>query len=52
LHFAIGGMANALAVMPSAISFIGLCIWTGSFIYSCAAHAALDAAALMRLQVL
>jgi Type II CAAX prenyl endopeptidase Rce1-like len=50
-HFAIGGMAKVLAVMPSAMLFIGLRLWSGSFLYSFAAHAALNAAALLKFQM-
>jgi Type II CAAX prenyl endopeptidase Rce1-like len=50
-HYAIGGMAKVLAVAPSAILFIGLRIWSGSFFYSFAAHAALNTAALLKLEI-
>jgi Type II CAAX prenyl endopeptidase Rce1-like len=51
-HYAIGGMAKALAVMPSAILFIAIRGLSGSFIYAFATHAALNAAALLKLEIL
>jgi membrane protease YdiL (CAAX protease family) len=51
-HYAIGGMAKSLAVIPAALLFIAIRMWTGSFVYSASAHAGLNTAALMKLQVL
>ncbi len=51
-HYAIGGMAKSLAVVPAAVLFIAIRMWTGSFVYSAAAHTGLNTAALLKLQVL
>jgi membrane protease YdiL (CAAX protease family) len=51
-HYLIGGMAKVLAVVPAGIFFVGLRVWTGSFIYSAAAHAGVNLAALLKLQAL
>jgi membrane protease YdiL (CAAX protease family) len=50
-HYAIGGLAKVLAVVPAALLFITIRLRTGSFIYSTAAHIAMNFAALMKLQV-
>jgi membrane protease YdiL (CAAX protease family) len=50
-HYAIGGFAKVLAVAPAAILFVTTRIITKSFIYSAAAHAGVNIAALMKLQV-
>ncbi len=51
-HYAIGGMAKVLAVVPAALLFVGVRLKTGSFVYSAAAHIAMNLAAMMKLQVL
>jgi Type II CAAX prenyl endopeptidase Rce1-like len=50
-HFAIGGMAKVLAVVPAALLFVGLRLKTGSFIYAAAAHVGVNLAAMLKLQV-
>jgi hypothetical protein len=50
-HYAVGGMAKVLAVAPAAILFVATRIITKSFVYSAAAHAGVNIAALMKLQV-
>jgi hypothetical protein len=50
-HYTIGGMAKVLAVAPAAFLFVTTRIITKSFVYSAAAHAGVNIAALMKLQV-
>ncbi len=50
-HYAIGGFAKVLAVVPVAALLVAMRIATGSFIYSVAAHIGVNAAALLKLQV-
>lgn len=50
-HYAIGGMAKVLAVVPAALLFVGVRLKTGSFIYAAAAHIAVNLSAMLRLQV-
>lgn len=50
-HYAIGGLAKVLVVVPAALLFITLRLKTGSFIYSTAAHIGMNLAALLKLQV-
>jgi membrane protease YdiL (CAAX protease family) len=50
-HYAIGGMAKVLAVAPAALLFVAMRLTTKSFVYSAAAHAGVNIAALMKLQV-
>jgi membrane protease YdiL (CAAX protease family) len=50
-HYAIGGMAKVLAVAPAAVLFVATRIITKSFVYSATAHAGMNIAALMKLQV-
>ncbi len=50
-HYLIGGLPKVLAVVPAAALFVGIRIATGSFVYSVAAHAGINVAALMKLQV-
>ncbi len=50
-HYAVGGMAKVLAVLPVAILFVATRLLSGSFIYSAAAHAGVNIAALLKLQV-
>jgi membrane protease YdiL (CAAX protease family) len=50
-HFAIGGMAKVLAVVPAALLFVATRLKTGSFVYSAAAHIGMNLAALLKLQV-
>jgi membrane protease YdiL (CAAX protease family) len=50
-HYAIGGLAKVLAVVPAALLFISIRIKTGSFVYSVAAHVGMNLAALLKLQV-
>jgi hypothetical protein len=51
-HYAIGGMAKVLAVAPAAILFVAVRLKTGSFLYSAASHMGVNAAALLKLQVI
>lgn len=51
-HFAIGGMAKVLAVVPAALLFIGVRLKTGSFLYSAAAHTGVNLTATLKLQAL
>jgi membrane protease YdiL (CAAX protease family) len=46
-HYATGGMPKVLAIAPAALLFVGVRVWTGSFLYSAAAHAAMNLSALM-----
>jgi Type II CAAX prenyl endopeptidase Rce1-like len=50
-HYAIGGFAKVLAVVPAALLFVAIRLKTGSFIYAFAAHVAVNMAALLKLQV-
>jgi Type II CAAX prenyl endopeptidase Rce1-like len=50
-HYAIGGFAKVLAVVPVAALLVATRIATGSFVYSVAAHIGVNAAALLKLQV-
>ena len=50
-HFAIGGMAKVLAVVPAAVLFVGIRLKTGSFVYAAAAHVGVNLAAMLKLQV-
>lgn len=50
-HYAIGGMAKVLAVVPAALLFVGVRLKTGSFIYAASAHIAMNLAAMLKLQV-
>jgi hypothetical protein len=50
-HYAIGGFAKVLAVVPVAALLVATRIATGSFFYSVAAHIGVNAAALLKLQV-
>jgi hypothetical protein len=50
-HYAAGSMAKVLAVAPVAALFVGLRMKTGSFVYSAAAHAGINLAAVMKLQM-
>jgi len=50
-HYAIGGMAKVLAVVPAAVLFISIRIKTGSFMYAAAAHVGMNLAAVLKLQV-
>jgi membrane protease YdiL (CAAX protease family) len=50
-HYAIGGMAKVLAVAPAAALFVTTRMITKSFVYSAAAHAGVNFAALMKLQM-
>jgi membrane protease YdiL (CAAX protease family) len=50
-HYALGGIAKVLAVVPAALLFIGLRLRTGSFVYAAAAHIGVNLAALLKLQV-
>jgi hypothetical protein len=50
-HFAIGGIAKVLALAPAAALFVGMRVWTKSFIYAFAAHVGVNVAAMMKLQV-
>jgi Type II CAAX prenyl endopeptidase Rce1-like len=46
-HYATGGMPKVLAIAPAALLFVTVRVWTGSFLYSAAAHAAMNFSALM-----
>jgi membrane protease YdiL (CAAX protease family) len=46
-HYATGGMPKVLAIAPAALLFVAVRVWTGSFLYSAAAHAAMNLSALM-----
>jgi hypothetical protein len=50
-HYAIGGIAKVLAVVPAAVLFVAVRWKTGSFAYSAAAHIAMNLAAMLKLQV-
>jgi membrane protease YdiL (CAAX protease family) len=46
-HYATGGIPKVLAIAPAALLFVTVRVWTGSFLYSAAAHAAMNLSALM-----
>jgi membrane protease YdiL (CAAX protease family) len=46
-HYATGGIPKVLAIAPAALLFVAVRAWTGSFLYSAAAHAAMNLSALM-----
>lgn len=46
-HYAAGGMPKVLAIAPAALLFVAVRVWTGSFLYSAAAHTAMNLSALM-----
>lgn len=50
-HYAIGGTAKMLAMVPAGLVFVALRLKTGSFIYPAAAHMGVNAVALFKLQV-
>lgn len=50
-HIAGGGLAKALALVPAALLFASIRMVTGSFVYSTAAHMALNIAALLHWRV-
>ena len=50
-HYAVGGLAKVLAVVPAAILFVAVRIKTGSFAYPAATHVGVNLAALLKLQV-
>ncbi len=50
-HVAAGGIAKSLALIPAALLFTSLRLWGGSFIYSTAAHIALNTAALLSWRI-
>ncbi len=50
-HYAIGGLAKVLAVVPAAVLFVGTRLKTGSFVYAASAHMAMNLAAMLKLQV-
>ena len=45
-HFATGGMVKVLAILPVALLLVGLRLWSGSFVYTFAAHMGINAVAL------
>jgi membrane protease YdiL (CAAX protease family) len=45
-HFVGGGFPKVLAIAPLALVFVGLRFWSGSFVYSFAAHVAFNIVAL------
>lgn len=46
-HYATGGMPKVLAIAPAALLFVGVRVWTGSFVYSAIAHAGMNMSALV-----
>jgi membrane protease YdiL (CAAX protease family) len=50
-QLATGGMTGVLTLMPATLLFIAIRCWSGSFIYAFVAHATVNAAMLLGLQV-